>query len=243
MGRLKGVRTYGQYCPIARAAEVLAERWTPVIVRNLLLGCETFSQIRRGAPGISKTLLTQRLRELERVGVVERTEQPKGRGSRYLLTDAGKDLWDVVETMGVWGARWLEVVPEHLDPGVALWSFCENSLRTDRLPDRRVVVRLEFPDQPARHRRFWLVLDAGTGEVCVKDPGFEEDLWVQADSDAFVLWHMGRLSWAEAVREGRISVWGPTALARAFPTWNARSHFAGIRPMFTGVERDSGGGV
>ena len=225
------VRTYGQYCPIARAAEILAERWTPVIVRNLLLGCTTFSEIARGAPGISRTLLAQRLRDLERAGIVQRTPHSNRGGFRYLLTDAGKDLSDVVDAMGVWGARWLEVVPTHLDPGVALWSMC-NAVRVDRLPHRRVVVRLEFRDQPRRHRLFWLVLADGAGEVCVKHPGFEEDLWIEADSEAFVKWHMGRMPWSRAIDEGRIVVHGPRTLARAFPTWNGRSKFASVRPRF-----------
>lgn len=223
------MRTYGQYCPIARSAEVFAERWTPIIVRNLLLGCETFTELQKGAPGIPRSLLAQRLTMLERAGIVERHPVERGRGFRYVPTEAGKDLWPVCVAMGEWGARWLEVAPEHLDPYVALWSMC-NSLAVDRLPDRRVVVRFEFSDQPKRHARFWLLLEHGTGEVCATSPG-EEDLVVVARSEPFVRWHMGHLSWSQAVSDGGVRVEGPPTLARAFPTWNQRSHFAHIRPV------------
>src|SRR4030095_4602223 len=137
------MRTYGQYCPIARGAELFAERWTPLIIRNLHLGCETFGEILAGAPGLSRTLLTQRLKQLERLGIVESAPKVQGRGHRYQLTSSGDDLFKVFETLGEWGARWLESAPENLDPLVALWSMC-NALRPDRLPDQRVVIRLDF---------------------------------------------------------------------------------------------------
>lgn len=222
------MRTYGQYCPIARGAEIFAERWTPIIVRNLLLGCTTFTEILEGAPGLSRSLLSRRLRELERVGVVDVAPNPGGPGHRYTLTTAGAELLDVCVALGNWGARWLDLAPEHLEPVVVLWSLC-NSLRTDRLPDRRVVARFDFTG--LQHpERVWLLIEHGHGEVCKKHPGFDEDLLVTADTEAFVRWHLGRLSWAAAIREHRIQVDGPTTLARAFPSWNARSRFAGITP-------------
>ena len=136
------VRTYGQYCPIARGAEIFAERWTPLIIRNLYLGCGNFSEILEGAPGLSRTLLSQRLKQLERLGVVESAPKPDRRGHHYKLTSAGHDLFTVCQSLGAWGARWLEIAPENLDPFVALWSMC-NALRRDRLPDRRVVIRFD----------------------------------------------------------------------------------------------------
>jgi DNA-binding HxlR family transcriptional regulator len=114
------VRTYGQYCPIARGAEIFAERWTPLIIRNLQLGCGNFSAILEGAPGLSRTLLSQRLKQLERLGVVESAPKPGGRGHRYELTSSGHELFTVCQTLGEWGARWLEIAPENLDPFVAL---------------------------------------------------------------------------------------------------------------------------
>jgi DNA-binding HxlR family transcriptional regulator len=223
------VRTYGQYCPIARGAEIFAERWTPLIVRNLYLGCETFGSILEGAPGLSRTLLAQRLDQLERLGIVASTPKSQGRGRRYRLTDSGHDLFGVCRSLGEWGARWLEIAPENLDPFVALWSMC-NALRPDRLPDRRVVVRFDFTGfRP--HERYWLLVEQGETEICKTYRGLDEDLYVTAEAEAFVKWHAGRLSWAEATRDARIRLDGPSWLVRAFPTWNGRSTFAGIQPV------------
>src|SRR5215207_11235500 len=143
------MRTYGQFCPIARGSEILAERWTPIILRNLLLGCRTFNEIAAGAPGLSRALLARRLRELERVGVLEIRPKPSGRGSVYEPTPAGKDLAGVLEAIGGWAERWTEMQGEHADPDVVLWSWSQTFLRRDLLPDRRVVVRFEF----TRHAR------------------------------------------------------------------------------------------
>ena len=172
------MRTYGQYCPIARAAEILAERWTPIILRNMLLGATTFGQIADGAPGISRTLLAYRLKELEYAGVIEATPNPGGRGSTYGLTRAGLDLNGVMLAMGTWGERWLELAPPHLDPGVVLDSWCRWYLAREELPDVRVVVRFDFPDRPRKADQLWVVFDGDRTEVCRTDPGFDEDLVV-----------------------------------------------------------------
>jgi DNA-binding HxlR family transcriptional regulator len=223
------VRTYGQYCPIARGAEIFAERWTPLIIRNLHLGCASFGEILEGAPGLSRTLLAQRLRQLERLGVVASTPKTGGRGHRYELTSAGNDLFAVCRSLGEWGARWLELAPENLDPFVALWSMCR-ALRRERLPDRRVVIRFDFTGR-ARRERYWLLIERGDTEICKTSPGPNEDLCVTAEAEAFVKWHAGHLSWAQATRENRIQLDGSWSLVRAFPTWNARSAFAHIRPV------------
>jgi DNA-binding HxlR family transcriptional regulator len=245
------VRTYGQYCPIARGAEIFAERWTPLIVRNLHVGCGSFSEILEGAPGLSRTLLSQRLKQLERLGVVESAPKPDGRGRQYELTPAGHDLFKVCQSLGEWGARWLEIAPENLDPFVALWSMC-NALRRDRLPDRRVVIRFDFLARRSasrdvstearsakveggtgrpRRERYWLLIELGDTEICKTYPGLDEDLYITAEAEAFVKWHAGQLTWAQATREGRIQLDGLPSLVRAFPTWNARSMFAHIRPV------------
>jgi DNA-binding HxlR family transcriptional regulator len=245
------VRTYGQYCPIARGAEIFAERWTPLIIRNLHLGCGSFSEILEGAPGLSRTLLSQRLKQLERLGVVESAPKPDGRGHHYELTSAGDDLFSVCRSLGEWGARWLEIAPENLDPFVALWSMCR-ALRRDRLPDRRVVIRFDFLARRSalrdvstearsakveggtghpRRERYWLLIELGDTEICKTYSGLDEDLYITADAEAFVKWHAGQLSWTQAIREGRIQLDGVPSLVRAFPTWNARSMFAHIRPV------------
>jgi len=227
------MRTYGQYCPIARAAEILAERWTPIILRNMLLGATTFGEIADGAPGISRTLLAYRLRELEGSGVIERPGDHVGRSSRYALTKAGRDLNAVMLAMGTWGERWLEMKPRHTDPGVVLDSWRRWYLAFDRLPEQRVVARFDFPDQPKKIERLWMIFDGERTEVCRTNPGFNEDLVVTVDSRALSEWHLGRLAWADGLRSGRIAVAGPPSLARALPRWNRLSGWAhlGIKPM------------
>lgn len=222
------MRTYGQYCPIARGAEIFAERWTPLIIRNLYLGCASFSEILAGAPGLSRTLLSQRLKQLERLAIVESTPKPGRRGCHYELTPSGHDLFTVCKALGEWGAHWLEIAPWHLDPFVALWSMC-NALRRDRLPDRRIVIRFDFTGRT--HERFWLLIERGETEICKEYPGLDEDLYVTAEAEAFVKWHAGQLAWADATRNRRIQLHGPSWLVRAFPTWNARSAFAHIKPV------------
>jgi DNA-binding HxlR family transcriptional regulator len=138
------MRGYGQFCPIARASEVLAERWTPIILRNLLLGCKTFNEISSGAPGLSRALLTKRLRELQRAKVIDITPKPDGHGSLYEVTPAGRELWGVLVAMGDWAEKWKQVSPEHADPDMVLWSWCHGFMRHDLLPERRVNIRFQF---------------------------------------------------------------------------------------------------
>jgi DNA-binding HxlR family transcriptional regulator len=228
------VRTYGQYCPIARAAEILAERWTPIIVRNLLLGATSFNQIADGAPGISRTLLTYRLKELEQAGVIT-VDRTAGRRVVYQLTRAGSDLSDVMLSLGTWGERWLELGPPHLDPGVVLDSWVRWYLARDALPDRRVVVRFDLPDRPRKANQLWMIFDGDRTEVCRTNPGFAEDLIVTAASRALAEWHLGRIAWADALRTGQIDVAGLPSLARALPTWNKRSGWARLEIVRDGA--------
>ena len=217
------MKGYGQFCPIARASEVLAERWTPIIVRNLVLGCTTFNEIAAGAPGLSRALLTMRLRELQRTGVIEISPKLGGHGSVYELTPAGRELRGVLFAMGGWALRWLEIAPEESDPDVVLWLWCHSFLRRDRLPDRRVLVRFDFADaRRGRPARGWLLVESKDAEICSKRPGFEEDLVVTVnDSKAFGAWHLGLVDWAQMLRSGKIRVDGRRDLALALPTWNA----------------------
>jgi DNA-binding HxlR family transcriptional regulator len=214
------VGTYRQYCPIARASEILAERWTPLLVRNLMLGAHTFNDLARGVPAMSRSMLTKRLAELEIAGVIRSQPKERGRGSTYELTEAGADLAAVIHALGAWGERWVEVTTTHSDPGFALWAWCQAQLDRSELPERRIVVAFTFPDEPAGNRYYWLLIEHGDAEVCYTDPGGDPDLHVEAESLAFVDWHRGALSWSSAQRAGRITVTGPVRLARALATWN-----------------------
>jgi DNA-binding HxlR family transcriptional regulator len=220
------VRSYGQYCPIARASEILAERWTPIILRDILNGVETFTDLANGAPGLSRALLSSRLRQLEASGVIEATTNPARRGKVYTPTEAGKDLGQVMLALGTWGERWIELAPEHLDPGVVLESWCRLYLNHDNLPDHRIIVRFDFPDLPKKGNQLWMIFNRADSEVCRTDPGFPEDLVVTAQSRAIAEWHLGHIRWSDALKQDSIRVDGSPRLARALPTWNKQSGWA-----------------
>lgn len=214
-----------EYCPIARASEVVAERWTPIIIRNLLLGCETFGQIAAGAPGISASLLSERLRSLERYGIIVRDKNPKGRGWLYRLTPAGRELQGVCDALGNWGQQWLDAAPSDLDPGIVLWAVAK-TMDPERFPTRRVVVRFDLRDRPKE--TFWIVVQRPAAELCRKHPGFEEDLIIATDTTSLSAWHMGRISTAAALREGLLAIQGPPTLVRGFVRWGGQTPFAAV---------------
>jgi DNA-binding HxlR family transcriptional regulator len=215
------MRTYGQFCPIARASEILAERWTPIILRNLFFGCTTFNEIAAGAPLLSLALLTKRLRELERAGVIEISPKPDGHGSVYEPTEAGWELESVLHAMGGWADKWMDVTFQHSDPDVVLWSWCQTFLRHDQLPEGRVVVRFDF-ERGGRRVRLWLLIQDKEVEICRRRPGFEEDLIVAiVDPQVFAKWHLGLVGWDGVLRSGGVRMEGRRNLARALPTWNA----------------------
>jgi DNA-binding HxlR family transcriptional regulator len=215
------VGTYRQYCPIARASEILAERWTPLLVRNLMFGADTFSAIARGVPTMSRSVLLTRLDELERAGVIHSEPKSAGRGRTYRLTEAGADLAGIIDGLAEWGERWLDVTTEHSDPGFALWAWCQVQMDRTKLPDDRTLVALIFPDERPTNRRYWILIEHGEAELCYRDPGGQPDLVVQAGSRAFVDWHRGARSWADVLRCNEITMTGRASLRRAFPTWNA----------------------
>lgn len=192
-------------------------------MRNLMFGATTFSSIAQGVPTMSRSMLTKRLRELERAGVIRSTPKPNGQGSTYALTEAGSDLAGVVDGLGQWAETWIDVLPEHTDPGFALWAWVQVQLNREALPEGREVVKFEFPDERVGNRYFWLLIENGDAEVCVTDPGGEPALRVIAQSAAFVDWHRGVLSWSTAIRNGRIQLEGRRSMVRAFPTWNTLS--------------------
>jgi DNA-binding HxlR family transcriptional regulator len=216
---------YGQYCPVARASEILADRWTPLIVRELLAGIHRFNELDRGLPGISRALLAQRLRRLEETGIVERRPGADGGGPAYHLTRAGRQLQRVIDVLGGWGARWAfgEPRPRELDPLVLLW-WMRRRVHRHRLPDRRVVVQFDF--QGPRGGSFWLVLERSDVSVCVQHPKFEIDLVVTADLAEFYRVWLGRIPLAEATRRGWVRVEGAPALRLGFMRWLAWSPMA-----------------
>ena len=221
---------YGQYCPVARASEILADRWTPLIVRELLAGVHRFNELDRGLPGISRALLVQRLRRLEATGIVERRGGANGDGPAYHLTGAGRQLQRVIDVLGGWGARWAfgDPRPRELDPVVLLW-WMRRRVHRERLPDRRVVVQFDF--RGARGGRFWLVLERSDVSVCLQHPKFEIDLVVTAELALFYRVWLGRVPLEEAMRQGWVRLEGAAAARAGFPRWLAWS------PMASAVRR------
>jgi DNA-binding HxlR family transcriptional regulator len=210
---------YGQYCPVARALEVIGDRWSLLIIRELLTGSHRFNQIERGLPGISRSLLVQRLDLLQRGGVVERHRDAAGRTRAYVLTPAGLELRPLVLALRDWGGRWAfdDPRPEELDPGWLVSSMLQRR-RPEALPPRRTVV--EFQLRRCQYSHVWLLLDPrADGDVCLKHPGFDSDLVVVAEGEVLFRVWLGRLPLAEAERRGLMKIEGAPALRRAFPDW------------------------
>lgn len=213
------MKTYGQYCPVARALDVVGDRWSLLIVRELLAGGRHFNAIERGLPGISRSLLARRLRLLERGGVLERHLGSDGRAREYLLTPAGKDLAGLMGTLRDWGAQWAfdDPRPQELDPAWLLSSMLHRR-KPAELPKRRVVIEFRF--RGSRRSMVWLILDPREeGDICLKHPGFDVDLVVSAEVRSFFRVWLGRLSRAEVERRGLLEIEGPPGLVRAFPRW------------------------
>jgi DNA-binding HxlR family transcriptional regulator len=221
------MQNYQQYCPVARASEVLADRWTMLIVRELVLGSRRFNEIERGLPGISRSLLASRLRDLEQSGAIERLPGAHAKVREYHLSEAGRDLKPVVEAFGAWGARWAfgEPRPEDLDAGLLVWKIHQRIDR-ERLPDRRTVVEFDFTGPAGR--RVWLVLEPREVSVCVTPPRFESDLIVRADLALFYRVWLGQRDYDTAMRCGAVVVDGPPVLARQLPRWFLWSPMAGF---------------
>jgi len=221
------MRSYGQFCPVAKAAEIFAERWTPLIVRELACGSYRFNELERGLPGISRSLLSQRLRALERAGIVERQNGTTDRAIRYRLTTAGQELSDVVLLLGEWGQRWVnyEISLDELDPTLLMWDV-HRRINVPLLPDRRIVAQFDFIG--ARRQSIWLILERPEPSVCYRDPGFDIDLVITADTMALHRVWIGHMSYAHALRAGLIDVDGPAELTRSLPSWLALSMFARV---------------
>jgi DNA-binding HxlR family transcriptional regulator len=221
---------YGQFCPIAQAAEVLTERWTPLVIRELALtGSCRFNDIQRGVPLMSSSLLSKRLRQLEAAGIVERRPRPDGSGSEYHLTEAGQELGPVVVQMGVWSERWLRrpVFEETPDTGLLMW-WVRGTVNSDALPAGRTVIHFRFRGAPEKLRHFWLVLPEA--DLCLRDPGFGVDITLRTDAKTLTAVWVGDLDLGAALKKGSIQLEAPDRLVRSFPKW------FGLHPLFAGVE-------
>ena len=236
-GTTRRAAGYGQYCPLALATELLCRRWTVLVVSRLLDGCTTFSEIHRGVPRISPALLSTRLDELEHAGILERRERKANGRSRYELTEAGRDLNDIIDLMAVWGQRWArDMEMDDLDPGFLAWSM-HLRLNVDAMPPGRTVMQFDFTGTPADCRRFWLVTTDSKVDMCLKDPGYEPDLLIASDLRTFVEAWRGFRSLRNEIRRGRIRLTGRPELKKAFPDWLLLSALAPHGRKAAGRER------
>jgi DNA-binding HxlR family transcriptional regulator len=219
------MKTYGQFCPIAQALEILAERWTLLVVRELLMGSTRFSELQRGVPLMSRTLLSQRLHSLLDVGIIVRKD---GRsGPEYSLTEAGEQLRPILEGIGHWGKRYAHrgLPEEHLDPKLLMWDM-QRRLNTEKLPKMRTVVLFRFSDARKGEQRFWLCVSTELVDVCYTNPGFDVDLTVDTDVRTLTEVWVGKRALKQCIRERSVMVEGEQTLKRSFPDWLALSSFA-----------------
>lgn len=220
---------YGQYCPIAVTAEILCERWTPLVIRAICCGATRYSEIRQSVPRMSTALLSRRLSDLQAAGVVEKTPDREGKGHDYTLTDAGRELFPVLEAMGFWSQRWLrrEITHEkNLDPDILMWELRRTGLNAERsVADRRVV---EFRISGVEHakQRYWLVFEPDDVDICARDPGFPVSLWVSGHIRTLVEVWLGHRTLRSAIDENDLRLDGDRSEISAFPDWFSLSMFA-----------------
>jgi len=217
---------YGQFCPVSMAAEVFCSRWTPLVMRELLCGTTRFNDLRRGVPRMSPALLSKRLKELEKAGIVS-VERGKGGSVEYTLTPAGEDLRGVVMGLGTWGQRWVEsqLSLRNLDPTLLMWDM-RRHLVLEPLPPRKCTIQFQYPELPGAKQNYWLVVEESDVDLCYFDPGFEVDLLVRSPLGAMTAVWMGIARLRGEIESGRIELDGDPAIAGAMQSWLGLSPFA-----------------
>ncbi|HVK98768.1 MAG TPA: helix-turn-helix domain-containing protein [Dongiaceae bacterium] len=218
---------YGQYCPVAKAAEVLGEKWSIIILRELAISDQTFNSLRRGMPLISPTLLSKRLKTLMAHEVVERMETAGG--VQYRLTQAGLELKDLIMQLGVWGQRWVrsDYSKPDLDASLLMWDM-HRTINTEPFPASQRVIQFEFLGVPAKDRFYWLVVANREVEVCMKNPGFDVDLHIQCALKEFTAFWMGETTLTALERAQKIRVEGDSQLRKSMGKWLCGSAFSGV---------------
>lgn len=224
---MAGKRGYGQFCPVALAATILAERWMPLVIRELLCGSVRFNDLQRGVPRMSSALLAQRLKQLQFAGIAERRRGENG--FEYHLTPAGRELFPVIREMGLWSQRWLRhdlVDTENLDSDLLMWDIRRNVLGQAPPRASRYVAEFRLSGVPVNRRSYWLVFESDSVDLCYRDPGFEVDLFVEADLRLLTQVWLGHVSVGDAIRDDRLRLDGARADIAAFRSWFALSMFA-----------------
>jgi len=225
------LRSYNQFCPVAKAAEVFCERWTALILRDLAIGSTRFSELQRGVPLASPTLLSQRLRQLEAEGVVTRRKSSEGHGWTYHLSPAGQEFVPIVLALGTWGQRWTRrrLAAHEIDLGLLLWAL-ERGAHPESFGRARTIIELELTDQPANKRRWWFLNEGGRCELCLKQPDREAQVYVASSLPDLIRVWRGDLTLAAAESAGLIDLHGPPRLCKAFRHWLGISILADVSP-------------
>lgn len=226
------MKGYGQYCPLAMASEIVGERWTPLVLRELGLGARRFNDIHRGVPRMSPSLLSRRLKTLEDADIIERRRS--GGRTEYVLTRAGEELGPAIESLAMWGKRWLPATlsRDNADPDLVMWDM-HRRMALDRLPEARTVLQFDLVDQPDSRRLRWIVAGRQGVDLCITDPGLEVDVFVTTDSSTLIQVWYGDIPLQRAISGGTIRLHGPRHLCEAFPTWlqlNMLAHIPRQRP-------------
>ena len=226
--------SYRQFCPVAMAAEVLCNRWTVVLIRELVSGSTRFNEIRRGVPRMSPALLSKRLKDLEEAGIVRRVASQAESGVlEYHLTRSGRELKLVVEAIGIWGQRWVEANPslQNLDPDLLMWDM-RRCLNPAPMPRRRSVIEFIYPEQPAKRSHYWLLVTPGDAvDVCSVDPGFDVDLYVTTDLRTMTSIWIGLTTVRAALGQEKMTLTGDRQLARNIQAWLGLSPFASEKKL------------
>lgn len=228
---------YGQYCPLALAAELLCQRWTLLVVSRLVDGCSRFNEIHRGVPQMSPSLLSKRLSELERSGLVRIRKSSNGSGHEYLPNEACLELAPLIDDLAIWGQKWArDMADDDLDPAFLVWSM-HLRMDTTAMPPGRTVIEFKFSGASTDLERFWLINRDGDVEMCLKDPDLDVDLLVTANLRRFVEAWRGLRDLRSEIQRGRIKLSGPKALCEGLPEWLQLSALAPYRRMRSGRER------
>ena len=229
---------YGQFCPVAKALELLAERWTLLVVRELLMGSRRFNDLKRGVPLMAPSMLSQRLKTLVDGGIIVKEPSGNGHSYEYRLTPAGEELRPLVLQLGTWGQRWARssMDSHDLDASLLMWDM-RRSLHVDKLPQRQAVIQFEFPDAGKGMRRWWLVIDDGEVDLCLEEPADEADVSVSTSLRTMTQIWLGNLSLAQARAQGILKVAGPARLVRCLGDWLGASGFAHVPPAVAPASR------
>ncbi len=222
--------SYGQFCPVSKATEIIGEKWTLLILRELLMGTSRFNDFQRAMSRISPTVLNKRLKQLEEKGIVVKKRLSGQKGFEYRLTAMGKELEPIIEQVAIWGQRWArgQMSDDELDVELLMWDI-HRRIQTDSLPDGETVLSFNFSDLD-NYRKWWLVVSRDDVDLCTEDTGKDVDLYISSDLRTMVEVWQGDRDLKAMLRDERIHAVGSKVLIRSMEDWFGLCAFADVRP-------------